>query len=82
MSPLYLAGVEPAEGLLPKMALYCGGPPGGAANKHFRADRKTLKGIKRHHLGEKKNVGQERYELRYFESVANLLNEIAPLCSP
>lgn len=28
----HLAGVELEESLLPKMALYCGGPPGGAAN--------------------------------------------------
>ncbi len=31
----YLAGVELDESLLPKMVLYCGGPPGGAASKHF-----------------------------------------------
>lgn len=31
----HLAGVELEESLLPKMVLYCGGPPGGAANTHF-----------------------------------------------
>lgn len=30
----YLAGVELDESLLPKMALYCGGPPGGAESKY------------------------------------------------
>lgn len=34
-TPGELAGVELDESLLPKMALYCGGPLGGAANKHF-----------------------------------------------
>ena len=32
---LYLAGVELDESLLPKMVLYCGGPPGGAVGKNF-----------------------------------------------
>lgn len=40
---LYLAGVELDESLLPKMALYCGGPPGGAANKHFHRHHNTTK---------------------------------------
>lgn len=34
-SDFYLAGVELDESLFPKMVLYCGGPPGGAASKHF-----------------------------------------------
>lgn len=40
---LYLAGVELDDSLLPKMALYCGGPLGGAANKRFNKHHNTNK---------------------------------------
>lgn len=38
----YLAGVELEESLLPKMVLYCGGPPGGAVDKHDRPQDQLL----------------------------------------
>lgn len=40
----YLAGVELEESLLPKMVLYCGGPAGGAADKHFTQDHNITSG--------------------------------------
>lgn len=38
----YLAGVELDESLLPKIELYCGGPLGGAANKHFTQEKNPI----------------------------------------